>query len=107
MISESRVPENGMPGLMSGDWKRSTVSGPQRRQFDAWTAPDLSATAPALDSTPTPAAVEDESYAYPAATGRLPRSGSHQHRYARLERDERTERDQQQARSPRGPLAAR
>src|SRR5438874_7080560 len=51
MISESRVPENGMPGLMSGDWKRSTVSGPQRLQFDAWTAPDLSATAPALDST--------------------------------------------------------
>ena len=40
-----------MPGLMSGDWKRSTVSGPQRLQFDAWTAPDLSATAPALDST--------------------------------------------------------
>jgi len=51
MISESRVPENGTPGLMSGDWRRSTVSGPQRLQFDAWTAPDLSATAPALDST--------------------------------------------------------
>jgi hypothetical protein len=51
MISESRVPENGMPGLMSGDWKRSTVSGPQRLQCHAWTAPDLSATAPALDST--------------------------------------------------------
>jgi hypothetical protein len=41
-----------MPGLMSGDWKRSTVSGPQRLQRRAWTAPDLSATAPALDSTP-------------------------------------------------------
>ena len=41
-----------MHGLMSGDWKRSTVSGPQRLQPDAWTAPDLSATAPALDSTP-------------------------------------------------------
>src|SRR6266700_6724610 len=54
MISESRVPENGMPGLMSGDWKRSTVSGPQRLQLTAWTAPDLSATAPALDSTPLP-----------------------------------------------------
>ena len=40
-----------MPRLMSGDWKRSTVSGPQRLQLDAWTAPDLSATAPALDST--------------------------------------------------------
>ena len=40
-----------MPGLMSGDWKRSTVSGPQRLQHYAWTAPDLSATAPALDST--------------------------------------------------------
>jgi hypothetical protein len=40
-----------MPGLMSGDWKRSTVSGLQRLQLDAWTAPDLSATAPALDST--------------------------------------------------------
>src|SRR2546426_7460593 len=40
-----------MPGLMSGDWKRSTVSGPQRLQRSAWTAPDLSATAPALDST--------------------------------------------------------
>jgi hypothetical protein len=39
-----------MPGLMSGDWKRSTVSGPQRLQLDAWTAPDLSATAPAPDS---------------------------------------------------------
>jgi hypothetical protein len=30
-----------MPGLMSGDWKRSTVSGPQRLQPSAWTAPDL------------------------------------------------------------------
>ena len=40
-----------MPGLMSGDWKRSPVSGPQRLQLYAWTAPDLSATAPALDST--------------------------------------------------------
>jgi hypothetical protein len=30
-----------MPGLMSGDWKRSTVSGPQRLQPTAWTAPDL------------------------------------------------------------------
>ena len=44
-----------MPGLMSGDWKRSRVSGPQCLQHDAWTAPDLSATAPALDSTPTSA----------------------------------------------------
>src|SRR5438067_12649448 len=35
---------------MSGDWKRGTVSGPQRLQSDAWTAPDLAATAPALDS---------------------------------------------------------
>jgi hypothetical protein len=52
MISESRVPDIGMPGLMGGDWKRSTVSGPQRLQLDAWTAPDLSATARALDSTP-------------------------------------------------------
>jgi hypothetical protein len=43
-----------MPGLMSGDWKRSTVSGPQRLQPYAWTAPDLSATAPAPDSTPNP-----------------------------------------------------
>jgi Group II intron, maturase-specific domain len=34
-----------------GHWKRSTVSGPQRLQPCAWTAPDLSATAPALDST--------------------------------------------------------
>jgi hypothetical protein len=40
-----------MPGLMSGDWKRGTVSGPQRLQPDAWTAPDLAATAPAPDST--------------------------------------------------------
>jgi hypothetical protein len=40
-----------MHGLMSGDWKRSTVSGPQRLQPDAWTAPDLTATAPAPDST--------------------------------------------------------
>jgi hypothetical protein len=38
--------------LMSGDWKRGTVSGPQRLQRSAWTAPDLSTTAPALDSTP-------------------------------------------------------
>ena len=38
MTSESRVPENGTPGLMSGDWKPSTVSGPQRLQLDAWTA---------------------------------------------------------------------
>lgn len=30
-----------MPGLMSGDWKRGTVSGPQRLQRSAWTAPDL------------------------------------------------------------------
>jgi hypothetical protein len=29
-----------------------TVSGPQRLQLDAWTAPDLSATAPVLDSAP-------------------------------------------------------
>src|SRR5262245_50639132 len=36
---------------MSGGWRRSTVSGPQRLELDAWTAPDLSATAPALDST--------------------------------------------------------
>ncbi len=41
-----------MPGLMSGDWKRGTVSGPQRLQLYAWTAPDLSTTAPALDSDP-------------------------------------------------------
>jgi hypothetical protein len=27
------------PGLMSGDWKRSTVLGPQRLQLDPWTAP--------------------------------------------------------------------
>src|SRR5438105_3471694 len=40
-----------MHGLMSGDWKRGTVSGPQRLQLDAWTAPDLTATAPAPDST--------------------------------------------------------
>ena len=44
------MPENGAPGLMSRDWKRGTVSGPQRPQRDAWTAPDLSTTAPALDS---------------------------------------------------------
>src|SRR5712692_5552804 len=37
---------------MSGDWKRGTASGPQRLQSDAWTAPDLSTTAPALDSDP-------------------------------------------------------
>ena len=42
--------EKVVHGLMSGDWKRGTVSGPQRLQPDAWTAPDLSATAPALDS---------------------------------------------------------
>src|SRR5712692_2273769 len=41
-----------MHGLMSGDWKRGTVSGPQRLQLYAWTAPDLSTTAPALDSDP-------------------------------------------------------
>src|ERR1700680_4760133 len=41
-----------MHGLMSGGWRRGTVSGPQRLQLDAWTAPDLSATAPALDSAP-------------------------------------------------------
>src|SRR4051812_28537386 len=35
---------------MTGDWKRGTVSGPQRLQLYAWTAPDLSTTAPALDS---------------------------------------------------------
>ena len=40
-----------MHGLMSGGWRRGAVSGPQRLQLDAWTAPDLSATAPALDST--------------------------------------------------------
>jgi hypothetical protein len=45
--SESRVLKNGTPGLMSGDWKRSTISGLQRLQWCAWTAPDLSATAPA------------------------------------------------------------
>src|SRR5438445_10558658 len=39
-----------MHGLMSGGWKRGTVAGPQRLQLDAWTAPDLSATAPVLDS---------------------------------------------------------
>jgi hypothetical protein len=39
-----------MPGLMSGDWKRGTVSGPQRLQPDAWTAPGLAATAPAPGS---------------------------------------------------------
>ena len=43
-----------MPGLMSGDWKRGTVSGPQRLQLYAWTAPDLLTTAPALDSDPVP-----------------------------------------------------
>ena len=41
-----------MHGLMSGGWRRGTVSGPQRLQLDAWTAPDLSATAPVLDSAP-------------------------------------------------------
>jgi hypothetical protein len=30
-----------MPDLMSGDWKRSRVAGPQRLQGNAWTAPDL------------------------------------------------------------------
>ena len=44
--------EKVVHGLMSGDWKRGTVSGPQRLQSDAWTAPDLSTTAPALDSGP-------------------------------------------------------
>jgi putative transposase len=46
------VREKRMHGLMRGDWKRGTVSGPQRLQPDAWTAPDLSATAPVLDSDP-------------------------------------------------------
>jgi len=46
------VREKRMHGLMSGDWKRGTVSGPQRLQLGAWTAPDLSATAPVLDSAP-------------------------------------------------------
>jgi DDE domain len=41
-----------MHGLMSGGWRRGTVSGPQRLQSDAWTAPDRTATAPVLDSTP-------------------------------------------------------
>jgi hypothetical protein len=41
-----------MHGLMSGGWRRGTVSGPRRLQPDAWTAPDLSATAPVLDSAP-------------------------------------------------------
>src|SRR3981081_1624370 len=41
-----------MHGLMSGGWRRGTGSGPQRLQLDAWTAPDLSATAPVLDSAP-------------------------------------------------------
>jgi len=50
--TEIGVVENGMAGLVSGDWNRSTASGPQRRQPDAWTAPDVSATAPAADSTP-------------------------------------------------------
>jgi hypothetical protein len=40
-----------MHGLMSGGWRRGTVSGPQRLQLDAWTAPDRTATAPVLDST--------------------------------------------------------
>jgi len=44
--------ENGTPSLMSGDWNRSMASGPQRLQLDASTAPDLAATAPALDSAP-------------------------------------------------------
>src|SRR5919204_3459014 len=56
-----------MPGLMSGDWKRSTVSGPQRLQPDAWTAPDLTATAPAPDSTQSGAQLRQ-----PAAAGGLP-----------------------------------
>jgi len=46
------VIEKVVHGLMSGDWKRGTASGPQRLQSDAWTAPDLSTTAPALDSGP-------------------------------------------------------
>src|SRR3981081_3328110 len=41
-----------MHGLMSGGWRRGTGSGPQRLQLDAWTAPDLSPTAPVLDSAP-------------------------------------------------------
>ncbi len=40
--------------LMSGGWRRRTVSGRQRLQFDAWTAPDRTATAPVLDSTHRP-----------------------------------------------------
>jgi hypothetical protein len=44
------VIEKVVHGLMSGGWRRGTVSGPQRLQPDAWTAPDLSATAPVLDS---------------------------------------------------------
>jgi hypothetical protein len=42
MTLESRVAENGTPGVMSGDWRRSTVSGLQRLQLHAWTALDLS-----------------------------------------------------------------
>ena len=45
--------EKVVHGLMSGGWKRGTVSGPQRLQPNAWTAPDLSATAPVLDSVTT------------------------------------------------------
>ena len=44
--------EKRMHGLMSGGWRRGTVSGPQCLQPDAWTAPDQTATAPVLDSTP-------------------------------------------------------
>ncbi len=40
-----------MPGLMRGSWKRGTVPGPQRLRRSAWTAPDLSATAPVPYST--------------------------------------------------------
>jgi hypothetical protein len=68
MISESRVRKKRMHGLMSGGWKRGTVSGPQRLQLDAWTAPDLSATAPVLDSAP------------PAIRSALPNSEHRRHK---------------------------